>query len=315
MLSILFLLMKLYSVAAMKPNLEAILKYAETSALAAPDIKSKMRFVALALRGNKDAYGIVVMLATHGGVCNVMKEVGIRCAYAALAGTLASEFDSSDPRNAVLKVLYELRELCVESLYIVSMLKGKRSTNNLPTVNTHNVIGYRNGMAADVGLDRIPDPNIGGDNAQAKTYLPHFFERFYHVQVVIDCVARALNEEPRKLNYNSIVSYLQYNRPEKFGEDVEEFLYHCFDVNGKFTNGCVAWLLYRMGILKLDLEGASIDYDKMFPPIDDEDRDEIRASREANRNRENSNNNPLAVSHDEIRASIDRALNHSCGAE
>lgn len=74
-----------------------------------------------------------------------MKETGIRAAYAALAGTIKSEFDAADPKNAVLRELYTLRELCVESLYIVEQLKGARSGGGggTPTVNTHNVVGYR----------------------------------------------------------------------------------------------------------------------------------------------------------------------------
>ena len=39
------------------------------------------------------------MLATHGGVCNVMKEIGIRCAYGALSTTLKSDCDAQDIRS------------------------------------------------------------------------------------------------------------------------------------------------------------------------------------------------------------------------
>jgi hypothetical protein len=86
----------------------------------------------------------------------------------------------------------------------------------------------------------------------------------------------------------------QYNRPEKFKDDPEEFLYYCFDeTTGKFTKGCVAWLLYKVGVLTpkytvtestkrvveelgfktrisvttVTIEGKEPDIDFLFPPM------------------------------------------------
>lgn len=58
-------------------------QYAETDVKAAPDVKTKLRYVARAMRGNKDAYGVVVMLATHGGeprlcVCWILRVFSLR---------------------------------------------------------------------------------------------------------------------------------------------------------------------------------------------------------------------------------------------
>ena len=67
-----------------------------------------------------------------------------------------------------------------------------------------------------------------------------YFERFYHLGLVLDLVLKALEE--RKLHYGAVVSVLQYNRPVLFAGDAEEFLFHCFDASGKFTRSAVAWV-------------------------------------------------------------------------
>ena len=67
---------------------------------------------------NHEALGAVVLLAAHGGVCNVQKEIGIRLAYAGLAETMKSDCDENNPKNRVLRILYEVwqvwvfRQLC-----------------------------------------------------------------------------------------------------------------------------------------------------------------------------------------------------------
>ncbi len=60
----------------------------------------------------------------------------------------------------------------------------------------------------------------------AVDYVSTFFLRFYDVKSIIDSVQYSLND--RKVSYNAIVSFLQYNRPASF-TDSDEFLYHCFD--------------------------------------------------------------------------------------
>ncbi len=65
----------------MEYALKSLVDYAESDIKAAPDVKIKLRYITRALRTNRDAFGVIPMLATHGSVCNVMKEVGIRAAY------------------------------------------------------------------------------------------------------------------------------------------------------------------------------------------------------------------------------------------
>lgn len=282
-------------------------------AKAAPDIKFKMRYVAKSLCDNKHAIGVMPMLAAHGGVCHVMKEVGIRAAYAALSEN--SQIDANDPRNQMLKLLYELRELCSEMLYITHQLPGRKASSTA-VANTHYIICYRNAIHDKIGLKFIPDPNMQPIEA-AKPMVGTFFERFYHVDVMIACILKALNEPPRRLHYNSIVSFLQYNRPERFGNDQDEFLFHCFDENGAFTKGAVAWMLYKIGVLK-PAEGAQVDDLALFPPVVVEDmRDELLRSREKAHVEGDMGRDDLTRSQQmvDLQVSADVAMLHDCAEE
>ncbi len=125
---------------------------------------------------------------------------------------------------------------------------------------------------------------------------------------------KALNSNPRKLHYNSVVSFLQYNRPSKFRDDQEGFLYSCFDAEGKFSKAAIVWLLFQFGILKV-AEGQVLDEEVLFPPLDE---DTIRASRERIMSGQNIDNSPLAKSTgslnvDELRSSMEAIAHHVCG--
>ncbi len=67
-------------------------------------------------------------------------------AYASLSGTLKSDMDTQNPKNAILRLLLELREACVENLYRAQYLDGAKS------LNSHGLIGYRNMIADQIGL-------------------------------------------------------------------------------------------------------------------------------------------------------------------
>jgi hypothetical protein len=128
--------------------------------------------------------------------------------------------------------------------------------------------------------------------------------------------------QDRKIHYVSVVSFLQYNRPIKFASDAEEFLFHCFTVDGQFTRETVAWMLWKYGVLKPG-EGVSptqIEKD-LFPPLPPDALDEIRRSRDLIMSGGAHNNVSLHASRDksealfepdEIRSSADVLLSHRC---
>lgn len=244
-----------------------------------------------------------------------MKEVGIRAAYGSLADVLTSEADVNDPRNKTLQILYDFRELMVEKMYHAQELLGAKGD----VVNTHNVIGYRNPIAEYVGLSRIPDPDTY-DNGNAPPMVPTFFERFYTVDSVCNIIAQALNEPPRKLNYNSVVTFLQYNRPDRFKADPEEFLYSCFDEEGNFTRGAIMWMLYKMGILRpVDDDPKSIDIATLFPPMDElslsQSRDRVASQMQQEETLMKSGGLEKSMGKEEIEdlmTSADLAISHNC---
>ena len=249
------------------------------------------------------------MLAVHGGVCNVMKEVGIRAAYSALADSV--EEAGNDPRNCVLHILYDLRELLVEKMYHAQELDDPVGAVQL---NTHNLIAYRNPLARYVGLATIPDPDMTM-NSTAATMVPHFFQRFYSVDIMIDAIAQALNEPPRRINYDAIIGFLKYNRPEEEFPDPEEFMWHLFDEEGNFTRGVVAWILYKMGCLKID-EKHEMEISNMFPPLDELELSRSqgyaleRSGQAAVTSLENSMGREEVV--EDLMTSQGLALSHSC---
>lgn len=174
----------------------------------------------------------------------------------------------------------------------------------------------------DIGLAFIPDQHAGNPQS-AKNYVNMFFTHFYHIGVILDTVEKALNEAPRKLHYNSVVSFLQYNRPAAFKSDPEEFLYHCFDTEGRFTRNTVAYVLWKMGVL-MPCEEISVVEKRLFPPLDPVAHDEIRRSLDVLRNslknsvdqiRASAEGPPLSKSRDlgqELRYSTEVAAHHEC---
>jgi hypothetical protein len=97
-------------------------------------------------------------------------------------------------------------------------------------------------------------------------------------------------------------------------DDAEEFLYNCFDINGHFTEGCVVWMLFKFGVLRLADESKPVDENVLFPPLDE---DTIRASRERIASGQNFDNSPLnkstsSLDMNEIRNSMESAANHVC---
>ena len=121
-------------------------------------------------------------------------------------------------------------------------------------------------------------------------WIPAFHSKYYHIECILNRILKALNEPPRKLHYNSVVSFLRYNRPLKFQSSQEEFLYHCFDLEGNFTKGAVAWMLFRFDVLRMKdgVKFKKLEND-LFPPMDDEDlkvsmENFLAKSKEANEN-------------------------------
>lgn len=241
-------------------------------------------------------------------------------AYASLAGTLKSDMDLQNPKNVVLRILTDLREACIENLYRAQYLNGATS------LNSHGLIGYRNEVAKEIGLLVIPDQHAGRAEV-AKKYVSVYFERFYHLDLILSTTWKAIDQ--RKVHYGSVVAFLQYNRPVIFAGDAEEFLFHCFDVaTGQFTREAVAWMLWKWGVLAPAPGANPLAIERaLFPPLPPEAVDELKRSRDVLLSGERADNAPLSLSRsrseraeplfgiDEMRQSAEALHNHACDHE
>mgnify|MGYP001146928074 CR=1 FL=1 len=222
---------------SMIPPLQALVDYCETSSQTSKGLKEKLRLVTKILKEDPSARnGILLLLAQHGNVCNVMKEVGVNMAYS-LVKNEAKEYNERESiKGKILRQLELLKEIVLEELFRKEMGGGG--------VNTHPLVGFRNGLAPDVGLDFIPDPNWGQRTASKKTLWS--FKQNYTPLRIVNVLKIAVNENPRKISYDSLVEWFQENSPI---EDSYEFLTQCFDENGKFTTASLLYLLYKLDIL------------------------------------------------------------------
>jgi hypothetical protein len=205
--------------------------------------------------GDVDPRQLLCMLASHGGVCNVMKTVAVDTAYALLTNTAAAAFASTTLEQQVMRLLRDLRELLVEE----NFLKAGG------TKNTHPLIKYRNCVALGVGVERIVDPANSGSTwglppgMDADVEVAAFFET-YDARRVVEWVGRAVNEQPRRVKYQSLVDWLLGACPEAV--DRMAFMGAAFDEStGYVKDAFVGWMLQRLGVLAavpaLDVEGYS----------------------------------------------------------
>jgi len=221
---------------SMKNHLQTVVDYCEKDPTAGAGIKNKLRSIAKILREDLDARpSILIMLAQHGGVCNVMKEVAVNMAYSILGNNLKEYLEKQSLKSLVLRQLKLTRELIVEEMFVASGVY----------MNTHPLIGYRNGLSQYIGLEAIPDLHAG--NNPATNQKVQLFYTTYSTERIVKAISQALNDKNRKIPYNTMVEWLQQNSPK---EDPYEFLTECFDENGHFSKACILYVLHKLAIIE-----------------------------------------------------------------
>lgn len=226
----------------MKDNLQSLINYANSKDCGV-NIREKLRFVIKQLLSAEyDIKPMMEMLSSHSAVCNVQKEIGVRLAYSACCEV--DEFACDSLENQIRKILYSLRESCVEELYKIHISSY---------VNSHSIVPYRNTIHDKVGLDRIPDEYARDYKKENLWNVETFYSHFYHIDRIIKTVHFAINE--KKVKYESVLNFLKEKRPKRFGSG-EDFLYEVFEEDsGKFTVESTVFILAKMGVLK----GADVD--------------------------------------------------------
>jgi len=215
-------------------GLNGVIDYCEESPKTSFGLKNKLRLVTKILRDNKDSrIGIFPLLAQHGNVCNVMKEVGVSMAYSLITNQVKEYQQRETIRGKIMRELETLKELVLEKMYRKTTLG----------VNTHPLVGFRNIYANSVGLVLIPDPDHSRSNT--KVQMLEFFE-IYSPQLVLQTIKNAIYQQPKKISPDELVDWLKLNSPL---EDSYEFLTECFDETGKFTDAALLYFLYILKVL------------------------------------------------------------------
>ena len=77
--------------------------------------------------------------------------------------------------------------VCISNYQGISELRGNKS------LNSHPLMGYRNPIAEEIGLDKVPDPDTTNSSV-SKFYVETFFERFYTVEAVVSCIRHVVGK-------------------------------------------------------------------------------------------------------------------------
>lgn len=182
-------------------------------------------------------------------MCDAQKEIGIDMCFKMIKNGLSSSLllSAVNPKSYLDDVLVRCREDCLELLYRNLMVGEKGMYTAL---NTHPLLGLRNAIGERVGLSQIQDSHSSlAKSIDLNEAVERFFKKFYHPKILIGEVSRALNDMPRKIPYNPVIGLLKNSISRHI--DVEQFLYGCFDDNGKFTDEAVIWILFKFGHFKL----------------------------------------------------------------
>jgi hypothetical protein len=241
---------RLFTQAASIPvRVRTIVSYCEEDAKASAHMKKKLRYVTKVCRDNPaiDAAGIWTLLAAHGSMCNVQKEVGVGLAYSMLTGTTKEDQQTQTLDAILVRQLYTLRENVVEELYM------KSNTSR----NTHPMTSYRNLCCHLVGLAEIPDPHRSVcTNDPTMESVGQFYTR-YSPDFLVDYVLRAANEKRGgNLPYDPLVEFFTEH---SLLEDEYEFLEQVFDMDtGKLKRKWIKFFLFKSGFLSHPLGHAYV---------------------------------------------------------
>ena len=119
-----------------RKKLKLVTDYSEESEKAGPGVKNKVRLITQVLTapdGKLEPTQLLLLLASHGGVCNVMKEVGIATCYGLVTDNVRDEFERATLEQQVLRNLRDLRVTLVEEEY---------KAEGIGTNNAHPLIEY-----------------------------------------------------------------------------------------------------------------------------------------------------------------------------
>eukprot|EP00483_Globobulimina_turgida_P007484 UN07498 len=177
-----------------RTSLKTVVDYAEKSP-SSPLIKKQLRVITKLIieKGvdkSEEYVHFMLLLATHGKVCNVMKDIAINNAYGMMTESLMDIIKLQSLENILLRELRNYRHILVEKLH----LQFKFHTNQ------HTVNGFYNEMAPFLGLIKYIDNHLGspgGRNAKhyKKNLDKRFFATLYNKENIIKRIYLLINEK------------------------------------------------------------------------------------------------------------------------
>jgi hypothetical protein len=219
-------------------NIKSVIEYAEEDKNAGSNLKNKLRLITKFLRTNHEAQpGILLMLAQHGGACNVMKEVGIDTAYSLLLDQMKIFFDKQTLNYHINTHLSILRALIIEEQYLASFSHK----------NTHPIVAFRNVLAPYIGLEIIPDEDraVGQEKHVVSNEKVQEFYKRYSVKRIMEYLKNVFTS--RKIHYVLLVDWLKEN---SLHDDSYAFLEESVDENGEFTERTILYILHKMNFIE-----------------------------------------------------------------
>ena len=212
-----------------------------------PHIPGKLKYIVHMLSSDPiletdAAPGALVTLAMHGGMCHQQKEVGIDLVYSLLTGSAAAEYSRKGLKQCILRLLASLRVNLVEQLY-VEIRPGE--------INTHPLARFRNDMAERLGIQQLADVGYLQNRWSAPDVTEEHYRRFhelYNVEEIYKVVQIAMNETPKKIEYQVLFEWMKENSPT---QNPMAFLMHAFDMEdtGNLHREAILWILKMCGIL------------------------------------------------------------------
>ncbi|ETO28420.1 hypothetical protein RFI_08711 [Reticulomyxa filosa] len=204
--------------ASTRKKLATVIEYAESNPSVSVKTKNRLRVItkllmeqslSLSLSSSSlssssssyDPSGILLLLAAHGNVCNVQKEIGIQSAYGLVTNNLSQVIEQQSVENSILRMLKEYRRLLVEELY-----KTFQATNNI-----HSIALMNNELSDTIGVDPIDDTNIRswGLPFHWKVDLDRkYFTQFYTVDHICLFLNAMLRE--KKLSFSKVIQQMEH---------------------------------------------------------------------------------------------------------
>jgi hypothetical protein len=240
----------------LKHNLESYSTYLENEdSKCSQEVKKMVSCIVYELETfpeKYDATGIFIMLAQNGGVCNVQKEFGIRTVYADMMDSMMDHMKENSVETRVLNLLKKTRYALSEQVAVEIAILNKVKYGDF--VNTHYIVPVQNEMAAQIGIDEVPEPNPMSMNYAGDKIAD--FMKLYTLEHIVKVVSGALNDSHRLINYHDCVEYLESAKPA--GVESYAFLNEfVFDMeSGKFKEHAIKYMLWKLQILKLNGNGT-----------------------------------------------------------